>query len=40
MQALEYPPGDPFSELDRAFLQANPQILQRHWERAWREGRA
>jgi hypothetical protein len=35
-----YPPGDPFGELDRAFLQANPQILLRHWEAAWREGRA
>jgi hypothetical protein len=34
-----YPDGDPFGELDRAFLQANPQILQRHWERAWRDGR-
>jgi hypothetical protein len=34
-----YPPGDPFGELDRVFLQRNPQILQRHWEAAWREGR-
>jgi hypothetical protein len=33
-------PGDPFYELDWVFLHEHPQILQRHWEKAWREGRA
>jgi hypothetical protein len=33
-------PGDPFYELDRVFLHEHPEILQRHWETAWREGRA
>jgi hypothetical protein len=32
-------PGDPFYELDWLFLHAHPEILKRHWERAWREGR-
>ena len=32
-------PGDPFYELDWAFLREHPQILRRHWEMAWREGR-
>jgi hypothetical protein len=32
-------PGDPFYELDWVFLHENPQILRRHWERAWLEGR-
>jgi hypothetical protein len=32
-------PGDPFYELDWEFLHAHPHILERHWERAWREGR-
>ena len=32
-------PGDPFYELDWAFLHEHPQILRRHWEMAWREGR-
>ena len=30
-------PGDPFYEVDWVFLHENPQILQRHWEAAWRE---
>ena len=33
-------PGDPFYELDWVFLHEHPVILQRHWETAWREGRA
>ena len=33
-------PGDPFYELDWVFLHEHPHILKRHWERAWREGRA
>jgi hypothetical protein len=33
-------PGDPFYELDWGFLHEHPHILRRHWERAWREGRA
>ena len=31
-------PGDPFYELDWEFLHEHPHILERHWERAWREG--
>jgi hypothetical protein len=30
-------PGDPYYELDWVFARAS-QILQRHWEAAWREG--
>jgi hypothetical protein len=33
-------PGDPFYELDWLFLHEHPEILKRHWEMAWREGRA
>jgi hypothetical protein len=32
-------PGDPFYELDWVFLHEHPHILERHWVRAWREGR-
>jgi hypothetical protein len=32
-------PGDPFYELDWEFLHEHPEILRRHWETAWREGR-
>jgi hypothetical protein len=32
-------PGDPFYELDWEFLHDHPEILQRHWELSWREGR-
>ena len=32
-------PGDPFYELDWVFLHEHPEILQRHWELAWRTGR-
>jgi hypothetical protein len=32
-------PGDTFYELDCVFLQDHPEILRRHWEAAWREGR-
>jgi hypothetical protein len=32
-------PGDPFYELDWLFLHEHPEILRRHWELAWREGR-
>jgi hypothetical protein len=32
-------PGDPFYELDWVFLHEHPEILRRHWEMAWREGR-
>jgi hypothetical protein len=32
-------PGDPFYELDWLFLHEHPEILRRHWEMAWREGR-
>ena len=32
-------PGDPFYELDWVFLHQHPHIRERHWERAWREGR-
>jgi hypothetical protein len=32
-------PDDPFYELDWGFLHEHAHILQRHWERAWREGR-
>jgi hypothetical protein len=32
-------PGDPFYELDWVFLHEHPEILKRHWEAAWREGR-
>jgi hypothetical protein len=32
-------PGDPFYELDWVFLHEHPEILRRHWELAWREGR-
>jgi hypothetical protein len=32
-------PGDPFYELDWVFLHEHPEILRRHWEAAWREGR-
>jgi hypothetical protein len=32
-------PGDPFYELDWLFLHEHPEILKRHWELAWREGR-
>jgi hypothetical protein len=30
---------DPFYELDWVFLHEHPEILRRHWEMAWREGR-
>ncbi|MDQ5832703.1 MAG: hypothetical protein M3550_06560, partial [Actinomycetota bacterium] len=33
-------PGDAFYQLDWMLLREHPQILQRHWELAWREGRA
>ena len=33
-------PGDAFYELDWVFLHEHPACLRRHWERAWREGRA
>jgi hypothetical protein len=33
-------PGHPFYELDWVFLHRHPHILERHWRRAWREGRA
>jgi hypothetical protein len=33
-------PDDPFSELDWVFLHEHPEILQRHWKLAWREGPA
>jgi hypothetical protein len=41
MPARWYPhkPGDPFYELDWVFLYEHPEILRRHWELAWREGR-
>jgi hypothetical protein len=41
MPAGWYPhqPGDPFYELDLEFLHEHPEILRRHWETAWREGR-
>ena len=41
MPAGWYPhePGDPFYELDWVFLHEHPEILKRHWEMAWREGR-
>jgi hypothetical protein len=32
-------PGDTFYELDCVFLHEHPEILRRHWEAAWREGR-
>ena len=32
-------PGDPFYELDWDHLHAHPEILRRHRELAWREGR-
>jgi hypothetical protein len=32
-------PGDPFYELDWVYLHENPEVLRRHWEMAWREGR-
>jgi hypothetical protein len=32
-------PSDPFYELDWVFLHEHPQILRRHWEAAWRDGR-
>lgn len=32
-------PGDPFYELDWAFLHEHPEILRRRWELAWRERR-
>jgi hypothetical protein len=32
-------PGHPFYELDWVFLHEHPEILRRHWEQAWREGR-
>jgi hypothetical protein len=32
-------PGDPFYELDWVFLHEHAEILRRHWEMAWREGR-
>ena len=32
-------PGDPFYELDWVFLHEHPEILRRHWEAAWRDGR-
>jgi len=31
--------GAPFYELDWLFLHEHPEILRRHWELAWREGR-
>ncbi len=33
-------PGDAFYELDWEFLRGHPDTLERHWELAWREGRA
>ena len=33
-------PCDPFYEPDCVFLHEHPDILRRHWESAWREGRA
>jgi hypothetical protein len=30
-------PGDPFYEVD-LYLHERPDMLQRHWELAWREG--
>ena len=33
-------PGDSFYELDWEFLHQHPEILRRHWESGWREGRA
>jgi hypothetical protein len=32
-------PDHPFYELDWEFLHEHPEILRRHWETAWREGR-
>jgi hypothetical protein len=32
-------PDHPFYELDWVFLHEHPEILRRHWELAWREGR-
>jgi hypothetical protein len=32
-------PGHPFDELDWVFLHEHPEILRRHRELAWREGR-
>jgi hypothetical protein len=32
-------PGDPFYGQDREFLHEHPEILKRHWEAAWHEGR-
>ena len=32
-------PGHTFYELDWVFLHERPEILRRHWELAWREGR-
>ena len=32
-------PGHPFYELDGVCLHEHPEILKRHWEAAWREGR-
>jgi hypothetical protein len=32
-------PDHPFYELDWVFLHEHPEILKRHWEMAWREGR-
>jgi hypothetical protein len=32
-------PDHPFYELDWVFLHEHPEILRRHWELAWRDGR-
>src|SRR5215208_6201690 len=32
-------PDDAFYGLDWVFLHEHPEILRRHWELAWREGR-
>jgi hypothetical protein len=32
-------PDHPFYELDWVFLDDHPEVLRRHWEMAWREGR-
>lgn len=35
-----HPPDSPYHLLDWQFLHRHPAILRRHWEAAWREGRA
>ena len=32
-------PGDSFYELDWVLLHEHPEVLRRHWEAAWRDGR-